>query len=780
MNTSSVNLPVAISRASASIPLLQLPRQRAKAAEPASKRIRLSEVQRAGRTVFHDDVLDLGRFAKNHPGGSFLTRLAGQDATLTLENAHGQASPVRKMLTRAKVGTFAKNTRDPLDADVLALRAQLVREGLFTYPVARLVFDVVRWIAFFGLAALAHRWSHAAAFFLVLGGTVDVVWWIHDAGHDAIFTDERRTRRIIDALGVLVLGMPQQGYHFGVHRLHHGFTNIVGVDQALETGPLSWDEETARKKPAIFRRARVVQWFLGIIPVAGPALLFSAVAYSVKKRQRVLLVALALRWALVIGVSLYLRSPALIFAPWVAGSILAFMAGLNHFHMPMSSATPKSYTRAIFERTQNIERAGLFWHWLSGGLDLHIEHHLFPGMASYRYRAIAPRVRELALKHGVPYHATSRSGAVAKLVRSLLSQETRSRLEAAAAVLVRGSAVLMPLLVAIGVTVGGAWSFAGAFLVFGGLSLVEVLLAMTGVGAHSAPEEKEPAVLGFAPRAQLWIYAIGHLLVFPYVLWLVAHGRLSLVELIGAGASLASMGGTVGGLGGHELMHKRSRFERFLGIGLYATASYGHFIASHIGGHHVNVGLREDWGTARRGETIYGFLYRAVVHGFIGAFRIEGKRLERSGKSRWSIGNFAIRYALFATALLVTLYALGGLRTFGFFLVVSAVTIAFMELFNYISHYGLERRPGSPAGDHEHTWESNNKVVNWFIFNAGMHGHHHKKPAHGFEHLSLFHDKAYIPHGIALMAITSFVAPLYLDAMEIQLGALTTPLRERA
>ena len=71
-----------------------------------------------------------------------------------------------------------------------------------------------------------------------------------------------------------------------------------------------------------------------------------------------------------------------------------------------------------------------------------------------------------------------------------------------------------------------------------------------------------------------------------------------------------------------------------------------------------------------------------------------------------------------------------------------------------------------------------------------MHGHHHKKPAHGFEHLTLFHDKDYIPHGIAGMAIISFVAPIYLDAMDrilarratpqAQLGALATPRRERA
>jgi alkane 1-monooxygenase len=567
--------------------------------------------------------------------------------------------------------------------------------------------------------------------------------------------------------------MPQQGYHYGVHRLHHGFTNVIGVDRALETGPLSWSEETAEAKPAIFRRGRLLQWFLGAIPVAGPALLFGAVAYSVQKRQIALLVLLAVRWTAVVALSLHFGCPALIFAPWVAGSILAFMAGLNHFHLPMSTTAPRSYARAVFERTQNVDRAGLFWHWLSGGLDLHIEHHLFPGVASYRYRALQPRVRELARRHGVPYHGTSRSGAVLNLVRTLLAplrlEGTPARttrpataaqaVELACAVVVRASAVLLPVLVAGGVALGGIWSFVGVFVVFGLLSVIEVVLHVSGASARSRPGEESPRILDRAPRAQLWIYGLGHLAVFAYVLWRVGHGQLAWPAMIGAGLSLASMGGTVGGLGGHELMHKRSRVDRLLGIGLYATANYGHFIASHLGGHHVNVGRREDWGTARRGETIYGFLYRAVVHGGLGAFRIEAARLRRRGRSAWSLSNFAIRYALFTAALWSALAIAGGVRTLGFFLVVSAITISFMELFNYISHYGLDRSA-------THTWESNNKVVNWFIFNAGMHEHHHRKPAHGFEQLTLEHDKAYIPHGIALMALISFVSPLYLRTME--------------
>ncbi|HJC61455.1 MAG TPA: fatty acid desaturase, partial [Candidatus Dietzia intestinigallinarum] len=41
-----------------------------------------------------------------------------------------------------------------------------------------------------------------------------------------------------------------------------------------------------------------------------------------------------------------------------------------------------------------------------GGLDTHIEHHLFPDLPPSMQRQIAPEVREIAARHGLPYHET--------------------------------------------------------------------------------------------------------------------------------------------------------------------------------------------------------------------------------------------------------------------------------------------------------------------------------------------------------------------------------------
>jgi linoleoyl-CoA desaturase len=51
----------------------------------------------------------------------------------------------------------------------------------------------------------------------------------------------------------------------------------------------------------------------------------------------------------------------------------------------------------------NIDGGPLF-HVLSGNLGFQVEHHLYPDMPSSRYQEIAPRVREICERHGLPYN----------------------------------------------------------------------------------------------------------------------------------------------------------------------------------------------------------------------------------------------------------------------------------------------------------------------------------------------------------------------------------------
>jgi NADPH-dependent stearoyl-CoA 9-desaturase len=51
----------------------------------------------------------------------------------------------------------------------------------------------------------------------------------------------------------------------------------------------------------------------------------------------------------------------------------------------------------------NIDGGPLF-HLLAGNLSFQVEHHLFPDMPSNRYAEVAPRVREICRRYGLPYN----------------------------------------------------------------------------------------------------------------------------------------------------------------------------------------------------------------------------------------------------------------------------------------------------------------------------------------------------------------------------------------
>jgi NADPH-dependent stearoyl-CoA 9-desaturase len=51
----------------------------------------------------------------------------------------------------------------------------------------------------------------------------------------------------------------------------------------------------------------------------------------------------------------------------------------------------------------NID-GGRFFHLMSGNLSFQVEHHLFPDMPSSRYAEVAPRVREICERYGLPYN----------------------------------------------------------------------------------------------------------------------------------------------------------------------------------------------------------------------------------------------------------------------------------------------------------------------------------------------------------------------------------------
>ena len=67
----------------------------------------------------------------------------------------------------------------------------------------------------------------------------------------------------------------------------------------------------------------------------------------------------------------------------------------------------------------NIEGGPMF-HIISGNLGYQVEHHLYPDMPSSRYGEIAPRVREICKRYGLPYNTGPFSKQWGKVQRTIL------------------------------------------------------------------------------------------------------------------------------------------------------------------------------------------------------------------------------------------------------------------------------------------------------------------------------------------------------------------------
>ena len=154
--------------------------------------------------------------------------------------------------------------------------------------------------------------------------------------------------------------------------------------------------------------------------------------------------------------------------------------------------------------------------------------------------------------------------------------------------------------------------------------------------------------------------------------WLGISGGLGLISKIGVTATV----GIVGGVGintAHELGHKRENLERWLSKITLAQTLYGHFYIEHNRGHHVRVSTPEDPASARFGESFWMFLPRSVFGSIKSSWGLEKARMQRVGKSTWSIQNDVLNAWPMSIVLFGALTAVFGWRVLPFLLIQAVI-----------------------------------------------------------------------------------------------------------
>jgi alkane 1-monooxygenase len=257
-----------------------------------------------------------------------------------------------------------------------------------------------------------------------------------------------------------------------------------------------------------------------------------------------------------------------------------------------------------------------------------------------------------------------------------------------------------------------------------------------------------------------------------FACWLWSSGDLNIFESTG----LALTMGVVGGVAintAHELGHKRANMERWLSRIALAQTGYGHFFIEHNRGHHVRVATPEDPASSRLGESFWAFLPRTVAGSLRSAWGIEAARLDRMGKSHWTLRNDILGAWAMTAALFAALAVAFGPMVLPYLLLQAVLGFSLLEVVNYLEHYGLLRQKREDGRYErclpEHSWNSNNVASNVLLYHLQRHSDHHANPTRRYQALRHVKEAPQLPTGYAGMIVLAWFPPIWRRVMDPRL-----------
>lgn len=394
---------------------------------------------------------DITAFVPKHPGGEFIARFNGRDVTEMVKVFHD-----RDVLKGHKpVGFYKPVISDPVAKVFEELRCQLMTEGFWRTNYLWYAMKMV--IPFFILLAcgtvawhVGVRAKNGAAIGsftmvveLVLAGAILGNFWqqcgflMHDLMHNECFHNRIYDQFLGVFFGTVCTGIDSSWWR-DEHFEHHVFTNV------FNESPLYYDPQMREDvwiqddmlKPSFHRQStvlHVIQWILfklQHITWAPICMLVGRVAIVIdglrQERRQYEWVAAAIHWTWMIA-ALYSLLPlkgALILygTASVYEGVLHLQLVVSHYCKPWTQlrevATDLDWFRMQIACSLNIKNP-YYTDWFHGGLNFHIEHHLFPTMPRHNLRAASVHVRKACDQVGILYDECTLFEAICRTISHL-------------------------------------------------------------------------------------------------------------------------------------------------------------------------------------------------------------------------------------------------------------------------------------------------------------------------------------------------------------------------
>ena len=300
------------------------------------------------------------------------------------------------------------------------LIAELSSAGCFRPAPVRSAFYGAFILAGYGAASAALRADPAAgvralAILALAFLSVQAGFLAHEAGHGAL-TRNRAIAGVVGQIFNTLLTALCYSYFSHIHRRHHPHCNERARDPDMQSNFFSIYPQSAREKRGlgklISRHQAVLIWIL--VWLQGFTLKFDSLRFLFRNARATR----ADQAMLVLHIALWFVPPVLLlgfpaalvnyaFMTLLIGPYLGTVFLMNH----IGTRVVEPHERiSFFEQELTVTRnlgASRLEDLLFGGLNNHIEHHLFPSMPTVRLRAARRITGDFCRRHGLLYREMS-------------------------------------------------------------------------------------------------------------------------------------------------------------------------------------------------------------------------------------------------------------------------------------------------------------------------------------------------------------------------------------
>uniref|UniRef100_A0A3B4V4U9 acyl-CoA (8-3)-desaturase n=1 Tax=Seriola dumerili TaxID=41447 RepID=A0A3B4V4U9_SERDU len=381
--------------------------------------------------VIDRKVYNITQWAKRHPGGfRVISHYAGEDATEAFAAFHPNPTFVQKFLKPLQIGELAasepsqdRNKNAAIIQDFHTLRAQAESEGLFR---ARPLFFCLHLCHIVLLEALAWLmiWHWGTNWMLTLLCSVMLAtaqsqagWLQHDFGHLSVFK-KSRWNHLLHKFAIGHLKGASANWWNHRHFQHHAKPNVFRKDPDVNMLSIFVVGATQPVEASIWHKKDQTH----ALPSPTPVLL-SWYVFQESFKMNIMHTMISrhdwvVRACLLCVLNVMICVTTLKEKRFLESHWFVWVTQMNHLPMDIDHEKHQDWLTMQLRATCNIEQS-FFNDWFSGHLNFQIEHHLFPTMPRHNYHLVAPHVRALCEKHGIPYQMKTMWQGLTDIVRSL-------------------------------------------------------------------------------------------------------------------------------------------------------------------------------------------------------------------------------------------------------------------------------------------------------------------------------------------------------------------------